>query len=398
MGDATLPDHGSRAHSHLGASIAHRWLACPGSVRMSLGIEDRQTVFAAEGSAAHELAEMCLRADFAPAADFIGEKIVVGNHTFEVDEEMAEAVQLYVDTVQALRDPGDLLFIEHRFDLTSVYDDMFGTNDCGIYKPDGRVIVLDYKHGAGHAVEAEDNPQLKYYGIGLLSIPTLRGAKISQVELVIVQPRAPHRDGPVRSWTTDPLTLLDFAGELREGALATTDPNAPLAAGDHCKFCPAAGICPALREIAITRAQDEFVDVVAPDLTEAEISDLLEKCSLIEDGIRAIRAEAFNRAQGGAAIPGWKLVAKRAVRKWSGEPDVVKGRLAFDFGLTPEQIVEEKLRSPAQIEKLLKGDDKKALAGLVVAESSGVTLARETDRRAEARAQRDAASDFDPIN
>lgn len=393
----TLPDHGSRAHSRLGASIAHRWLACPGSVRMSYGIEDRQTVFAAEGSAAHELAEMCLRANFAPALDYLGEEIVVGNHKFEVTEEMAEAVQLYVDTVRALYDPGDILFIEHKFDLTSVYDGMFGTNDCGIYKVDGRVIVLDYKHGAGHAVEATENPQLMYYGIGLLSIPSLRGAKVTQVELVIVQPRAPHKDGPVRSWTTDPLTLLDFAGELREGAVATTNPDAPLAAGDHCKFCPAAGICPALREIAITRAQDEFVDVVAPDLTDEDISVLLEKCSLIEDGIRAIRAEAFNRAQGGAKIPGWKLVAKRAMRKWAGEPDIVKGRLAFDFGLSPDQILEEKLRSPAQIEKLLKGDDKKALADLVVAESSGVTLARETDRRAEARPQRDAAADFDPV-
>jgi len=108
----TLPDHGSRAHSRLGASIAHRWLACPGSVRLSYGIEDKQTIFAAEGSAAHELAEMCLRKNFAPAADFIGETIIVGNHTFEVDEEMAEAVQLYVDTVRALYEDGDILFIE----------------------------------------------------------------------------------------------------------------------------------------------------------------------------------------------------------------------------------------------------------------------------------------------
>jgi len=394
----TLPDHGSRAHSRLGASIAHRWLACPGSVRLSYGIEDKQTIFAAEGSAAHELAEMCLRKNFAPAADFIGETIIVGNHTFEVDEEMAEAVQLYVDTVRALYEDGDILFIEHKFDLTSVYDGMFGTNDCGIYKPCGKVIVLDYKHGAGHAVEATANPQLMYYGIGLLSVPSLKGARVTEVELVIVQPRAPHRDGPVRSWTTDPLSLLDFAADLRAGAIATTEPDAPLAAGEHCKFCPAAGICPAMRDLAITKAQDEFVDVVAPDLTDADLANLLEKASLIEDGIRAIRAEAFNRAQGGAQIPGWKLVAKRATRKWAGEPDVVKGKLALDFRLTREQIVEEKLRSPAQIEKLLKGDDKKAIAGLVVAESSGVTLARETDRRAEAKPQRDAADDFDPIN
>jgi hypothetical protein len=399
MGDAPDIAHETRAHSALGASVAHRWMACPGSIRLTAGIENPTSVFMAEGTAAHELCEMSLRADFKEPALFIGDEIVVGNHKFEVDEEMAEAVQVYVDVIKAdyCRADGDILLIEHRFDLNHVWKGMFGTGDAGIYNAKTKTLrVIDYKHGKGHAVEVENNPQLAYYGLGMINVPSLKGIAIAQVELVIVQPRAPHRDGPVRRWVTDPVSLMDFEADLRSAAQATEDPNAPLFAGEHCKFCPAAGICPALRDVAITQAQEEFVDVIAPDLTGEDLARLADKMDLIEDGIRAIRSEMFTRAQGGAKIPGWKLVPKRAVRKWAGEPDIVKGRLAFQFELSPDQIVEEKLRSPAQIEKLLPKHERDALKALVVAESSGVTLARETDRRAEAAPKRSAQDDFGP--
>lgn len=394
-----MSEHELRAHSKLGASIAHRWLACPGSVRLSDGIEESgSSIFAAEGTAAHELGEKCLRANFADAANYLGEEIVVGNHVFTVDEEMVEAIQVYVDTIKADYEPGDILLIEHRFDLSHVHKAMFGTGDAGIYNVRTKTLrVVDLKYGKGHAVEAVGNVQLAYYGLGMINVPSLKGIQIENVELVIVQPRAPHKDGGVRRWMTDPLSLLDFEADLRKGAYATEEPDAPLSAGEHCKFCPAAGVCPALRDVAITQAQAEFVDVVAPDLTEQQISDLLEKADLIEDGIRAIRSEAYNRAQGGAKIPGWKLVPKRAVRKWRDEGAVV-AKLIVDFDLDSEKIYTRKLNSPAQIEKLLPKTDRGALTDLVVAESSGTTLARETDRRAEARPSRSAVDDFDPVN
>lgn len=393
----TAPAHELRAHSHLGASSAHRWLTCPGSIRLSIGQPNESSIFAAEGTAAHELCEMALRQK-KDAIDFLGEEIITGNHKFEVTEEMAEAVQVYVDTIRADFEEGDILFIEHRFDLSNVFEGMFGTNDAGLYKRDGSLKVYDYKHGKGYAVEVENNPQLAYYGIGLMNVPSLKGASITSVELVIVQPRAPHKDGPVRRWMTDAIHLLDFMAELREGAAATEDPDAPLLAGGHCKFCPAAGICPALRQVAIDDAQAEFVDTVPQDLDEATIARLLEKCGLIEDGLRAIRKEAYSRMCGGAKVPGWKIVAKRATRKWMGEPDEVSGKLTMLFDLEEQDVVERKLRSPAQVEKLLPKSERAGLAELVSSVSSGTTLARESDRRAEVQPSSDAADDFDPVS
>jgi len=396
-----MSSHETRAHSHIGASSAHRWLNCSGCIRLSAGIEQETSIFAAEGTAAHELAERCLRGPkdnrFLDAADFIGEEIVVGNHVFEVDEEMADAVQLYVDTIKADYEPGDILFVERKFDLGHVWPGLFGTNDAGLYNVRSKTLrVYDLKYGRGHAVEAKENPQLIYYGIGMVNVDSLVGVQIDGVELIIVQPRAIHREGPVRRWMTDPVHLMDFQADLAEGAARTEDPNAPRTPGDWCNFCPAAGICPELREVALLKAQAEFADVIAPDLSESELAELLEKADLVECGIKAIRAEAFARANGGAKIPGWKLVPKRAVRKWKDEGTVV-ATLIVDHDVSSDDLWNRKLKSPAQVEKLLGKAGKDALADLVIKESSGNTFARDTDPRAEARPTRSAAHDFDPV-
>ena len=48
-------------HAVLSASSSHRWLHCNPSARLELEFEDRETEAAAEGTAAHALAEHKLR-------------------------------------------------------------------------------------------------------------------------------------------------------------------------------------------------------------------------------------------------------------------------------------------------------------------------------------------------
>lgn len=383
--------HEERAHSKLGASGAHRWMACPGSIRLSANLEDVSSVYAAEGTAAHELAERCLRSG-APAADHIGDEIPVGNHVFTVDEEMAVAVQVYLDAVRGDYDDGDLLFIEARFSLAHLHPGMFGTNDAALYKvKTGKLIVYDYKHGAGYIVDVVRNPQLIYYGIGNLSTPDMATRPLSEVELVIVQPRAAGE--PVRRWSTDVLELFSFAGDLIDAAKATADPNAPLSAGAWCKFCPAAGFCPALREQSIADAQSEFTD--APeDLSADALATILGKAELIGVWIKAVRAEVFRRARDGEIIPGFKFVQKRGRRVWSDAADA-RAYLLDAQGLTTDDVdVPSVLKSPAQIEKLLPKADRQSIARFITAASSGVTLVPETDKRPAVPADLAAEDDF----
>jgi len=89
-------------HSIISASGSNRWLECPGSIDLSRGIPDTSSEAADEGTAAHTLAERCLLQN-KNAAEFRGQTITVkdSGRAFIVDEEMAEAVQLYIDTIKA---------------------------------------------------------------------------------------------------------------------------------------------------------------------------------------------------------------------------------------------------------------------------------------------------------
>lgn len=383
--------HEERAHSPLGASSAHRWMSCPGSIRLSAHLPDRPSRYADEGTAAHELAERCLRSG-ADAIDHLGETITVRNQGYAVDDEMAEAVQVYLDAVRADYEDGDLLFIEVRFHLSHLHPLMFGTGDCALYKvKTGKLIVYDYKHGQGHTVEVVRNPQLIYYGIGAVTSDDLRNLPITDVELVVAQPRG--RGEPVKRWTTDVMDLLAFSGDLVKAAKATEQPDAPLAAGSWCKFCPAAGTCPELREQALRDAQDDFAD--APeDMPLDVLAGILRRADLIEQWVKSVRAEVYRRAREGDIIPGFKFVAKRARRAWL-DPNEAAAHLRLAHGLHPTDLFTDPvLRSPAQLEKLLPKPDRQSLAPFITANSTGVSLVSVNDKRPAVPAPMSAEDDF----
>ena len=374
----TPADHTSRAHSRLGASAAHRWMACPGSVALSATVADVQTVFAAEGTAAHELAEWCLRND-TQAEEWIDRTIKVGSHEFVVDAEMADGVQLYIDTIRGAVRPGDVFAIEQRFHLHQVDEQFFGTADAIVYRPDTReLFVFDLKYGRGHAVEVRQNPQFLYYGLGAALAEPDRG--VGDVELVVVQPRCPHPDGPVRRWRTNAVEMLEFSADLVDAAEATRKADAPRIPGEQCKFCAAAAICPELRGHVQKVAASEFGAAPAkPDrLSSAELAAILDERDVIKAWLKAVEAYAHSEATHGRPPAGYKLVATRAKRDWIDE-QIAKMDLML-YGLDETDIVTSKLKSPAQVEKLL-GKSKDDIADLWHAESKGSVLVSDADPR-----------------
>lgn len=399
-----MTKHSARAHAVLGASSAYRWMNCPGSVRMQEGIADETSEFAAEGTAAHELAEVCL-SDGSDADTHLGRVFKVGEYAFTVDEEMAEAVQVYLDAVREEANvPGAVLMVEKRFDLGKVYDGLFGTNDACVYHPETKkLVVMDYKHGRGVAVEVADNPQLLYYALGAcLDL----GKPVLSVEIVVVQPRCPHPKGAVRRWPEEgefsSADLIEWKDRLVEAAKRTEAADAGLKAGEWCKFCRAAGQCPEQRRAALAACQAEFsveptgfVDLVEPELMgENALANVMAECDLVEAWLKAVRGRALALAKEGRPPAGWKLVEKRATRKWADENETIAELKALGLPMS-DILVEPKPRSPAQIEKLIGKKRKDEIAHLVTAESSGVTLALEADKRP--AVSNPAALDFDEV-
>lgn len=384
--------HAARAHATYAPSAAHRWLKCPGSIAMSEGISETPSVFAAEGTAAHQLAEACLRGGF-DADRFEGHAINIhaaepypvrglkadGVSIFEVADEMIDAVQVYLDVCNELRETSTEFDIEQRLDMSDILPGTFGTGDTVAYnEPEQRITIVDLKYGKGVAVEVEENEQELTYALGVAQRYHNRGVR--EIELIIVQPRAPHRDGPVRKWRTDVVTLYEHAIAMQKAAGETH-----LRAGEWCKFCKAAAFCGELRRRALEILGAEEVGgeiVKMSDPQKVPFKDWRQEqgeINLVKDWLKRREEYAHSEALAGRLPPNAKLVNKRAIRKWRDEDEAVETlKLA---GVPDDDLFEVSLRSPAQIEKALPKKDRKLLDTLVVKQSSGTVLAPLDDPR-----------------
>jgi hypothetical protein len=323
----------------------YRWSKCPGSVSLCSTVPPAvESAYAAEGTKAHELAS----------------GLLMGRSVELPDPDMAEAVAEYVNLCKKyIETKNAVAYIERKFDLSKVYPGCFGTADFVCYWPQHKkLIVIDFKYGSGIWIDPKDNPQLLYYGLG--AVLDLNLPDVETVELGICQPRC--GDGAYRCVEVSVMDLLDFRTELIEYAKATEVPDAQLTPGEHCRFCPASGVCPALQSRANDVAKMEFA--VSP--SSYDPTQLAQ----------ALAMRDYAELSAGREIPGWKLVEKRATRKWNDEKAVAD--LLEDFG--DQAYAPRELKSPAQMEKT----DKKmyaVVADNVVKESSGCTVVPESDKR-----------------
>lgn len=367
--------HADRAHAVLSASGAHRWIACPGSVaaESELPDEGRDSPFAAEGTAAHELAETCLRGE-SDAAGHIGAVF----NGFEVDADMADAVQLYVDYVRAI--PGHR-FIEARVSFAEWAPGGFGTADAVIINGNALHIV-DLKFGRGVAVDAEWNPQTMCYAAGALR----EFGFLYDIETVCIAIHQPRMDR-VSEWELSAADLRGWAETmLRPAAQAALASDAPRSPGEEqCRWCRAKPVCRTLAEHCLSTAVEGFAAIgaeIAPraigPLDNAEIGLLLRDAPLIRDWLNALEARAHSEIERGGEVPGWKLVAGRSLRKWADE-DKAASALARAKVRASERFV-KKLISPAQAEKML-GKAHPVLTDHVVKPEGRPTLAPADDKR-----------------
>jgi hypothetical protein len=331
-------------------SALERRFMCPGSMAAEEGRPNPTSVYAKRGTDLHEVGASCLREHLNPL-EVISE-----------DPEGAEMVLAYQIEVESAHDRlGGTLHVEQAFELSALSELYWGTADAVIIAPP-TLYVADFKTGRGVAVPVrrEDgrvNLQLGGYGLGALhSLPAGLAHEITQIELVVVQPAL----GPPQRTIMTTAEVQDLAADLIEIAEAALDPSAPRIAGDHCRFCRAAGDCPALRERALSVAITEFNKaddhgvierlVAPPHLRPEELGRVLEGADIIDEWLTAVRAHAKALADRGEEIPGWKLVDKRGRRVWANE----EAATTTMKGLLREDAFAHKLHSPTQIEKVLK--------------------------------------------
>lgn len=405
MSDDTL-------HAVRSPSGAKKRQLCPGSVVLEADRLDSVSRYAAEGTAAHQLLELCLNAGNGPEA-YEGRVLSADGYDFDVDGDMIEHISAVIAYIHDLIYPahGDVLLVEQKVPIGHISGekDATGTADVvGIVDGGKRLVVVDLKYGMGVKVEIvkevespdgletirEVNPQLVYYGAGALEEQGFL-YDIEKVTLVIAQPRLEH-------FVEVDLTLDELAEEVTrlrnieaqcdaaDMAAMVCDPKtdagwqeAYLKPGEEqCRFCKAKAICPALR--------GEVFDLVSPGTDATDFEDLtvddraaiqdhaveapgwlgeaMSKVGLVEDWCKSIRAELEAEVFAGATIlapdgvPYVIGMGRQGNRKWADEVEAAAAMRSAR--LKREVMFVDKLGSPTRLEKLLAKEKPRVWAKL----------------------------------
>lgn len=374
---------GPASHATLGPSSAKRWMTCPGSVAAvaAAPVDDTPSEAAAEGTAAHALAEILLREriELKGQGELLKEWKAEYGERYDANA-LKAGVTPYIDKVSDVweelggRKHARLLLEQRVFVIEGVY----GTADAVVISDKGVLHILDLKYGRGTRVEAEDNPQLRCYALGTLQDAELE-QDVREVRMTIVQPR--HKDGGHTSTAVMTAEALHAWGEeLSAAAEATTVKGAPrVPSEDGCLFCPAAPWCPERADfVAKAVGLDASTGLAADpvDYSPAVLAGAMDVVEVVEGWCKAVRREALRQAGTEGGLPGWHLKPGRPRRSVTEEA----AQALVDFGILSED--EAFTRSPATLSKLERAvGGRKALdaavGDLLKLNTSAPTLAKD---------------------
>lgn len=357
-------------HALLSASASHRWLNCPPSARLCESYDDKSSNYAAEGTDAHTLCEYKLKAALGisvkdPTADL--------SYYNEEMEECANGYAAYilelVETAkQNCSDP--VVLIEQRLDFSRYVEGGFGTGDCVVIA-DGTLQIVDYKHGQGVLVEAEDNPQMKLYVLGALEF--FDGIyDIDTVSMTIYQPR---RDN-VSTHTVFKESLYQWAEKiLRPAAELAFAGGGEFNCGEWCQFCKAKHDCRTRAERNTELARYDFK--LPPLLTDDEVEDILGKIDDLVSWASDIKDYALQTAVSGKKWHGWKLIEGRSNRRYTNEMTVAAAVSAAGYDPYEHKV----LGITAMASLLGKKQFEEVLGSYIEKPQGKPTLVPESDKR-----------------
>lgn len=303
-------------HALLTASGSKRWLSCPPSARLEATFADKETTAAAEGTAAHALAEYKIKR----ALRYFCKRPVSEFEDEVMDQATDDYAAFILEQMAEMRNAGaePTVMVETRLDFSDWVPDGFGTGDCIIIGGD-TLHIVDLKYGAGVLVEAEGNSQMRLYALGAVQqFGCLYDVKT--VHMTIFQPRREN----VSTATMTVEELMAWAEtELRPKAELAFAGEGEYHPGSWCIFCKAADRCRARAEENLKLAREEFG--LPPLLTDDEIETLLPRLPDMVKWANDLQAYALDEAVNhGKHWDGFKLVEGRSIRRYADEEAVAK--------------------------------------------------------------------------
>ena len=389
-------NHKERAHAKLSASGASRWATCPGSVQMEDGIPDKESVYAQEGTLAHEMSELKLKHYLDPKG-FGKRKLNAAIKKLKENElyqaEMDSYTDTYVDFIKekALSFPSNpYIEIEKRVDFSRWVDGGFGTCDCVLIHG-STLSIIDLKYGKGVPVSSEQNEQLILYALGAYDAFNLI-YNLDKIELNIVQPRINN----FSNWEISLTELLlwgDYFKVQAEKALGGNGELVPSAKA--CKFCKARDICTARAENNLSLESE--IKLKPNEIPKDKLYEYISRGEDIAKWVADLKAYALDMCLKGEDIKGLKAVAGRTSRSWTNQDEAINKLIE---GGIDEAIIYDKVPlTLAKLEKALGKQQFTTLVGDLVVTSEGKpTLVFENDKRPAITNTVNASSIFKPLN
>lgn len=414
-----MPDR----HALLSASSSKQWLNCPPSARLQEQFPNESSVYAAEGTFAHEVCEYKIR-------KYLKERVKRPQseeyYTEEIDQITDVYAEFVISIIEEMKRNGcePLVMVEERVDYTHIAPSGFGTADMLIVGKDengnGVLHIADFKTGQGVFVEADHNSQMMLYALGgLAAYGYIYDIKI--VRMSIVQPRLDN----ISTFECTREELENWGESIKETAKLAYEGKGEQRAGDWCRFCRAKPVCKACKDEALSLCREEFLDLDEGAFNEGAFSDE----SMQSDGIRASPADnsencescersengtvpvfkqpglvpltelaqilpALNRISSwiesvfafvsseainnGVTIPGYKVVEGRSKRVFTDTKAVVDTAVANGY----TDLYKQQLISLTEFEKMMGKKKFKELLGAYVTKPQGkLTLVPEDDPR-----------------
>lgn len=380
-------------HATVGPSKASQWMACTPSIRMEEGMPDKSSPYAAEGTLAHRLGELLLRERW-EGMDITAELAAVQADP-QYSGDMGEHMEGYADFVMERMAeaksccPDPRIYIEQQVDVSEYVPEGFGTTDCAIIA-DGRMDVIDLKYGTGVPVSAEDNPQMKIYGLGCYLAFSLF-YDIQEIRLTIYQPRLDN----VSVWSISAEDLLTWAeNELKpKAALAWAGEGECNPGEKQCRWCRAAPVCTALKDYQMEIAKYDFAE--PRTMSPAEVAEVLNRLPSLKAWTKKVEDYALDAAlKEGTSFPGYKIVEGRSNRKYADEDAIATALRKIGFKVADIYKPRELLGITA-MEKLVGKKRFSEVAGGYITKPAGApTLVPESDKRPPMNTAAEAAADF----
>lgn len=380
-------------HSIISPSSAHVWGApggCRGSVTMAAAYPEDDSEAAREGTTVHgiavEMIEAATRAGIGyPPPSWVGGHAANG---VIIDQDMYDAAEMYAaDVAAVIQRTGVLaaphLGIETRVSAPMIHELSEGTPDAFLYAPHTReLFIWDLKYGFG-VVNVFENWQLINYAAGIMYRLGLSGIDDQNTTVIfrIVQPRAFHRDGPIREWKVNGADLRGYVNQLHAGAHEALGPNATTRSGPHCRYCPARANCVAAIDAGVSLYEAANyplpVELNAAAIA-AQYTITTRAVKHLESMAVALEEQIKSMIRGGVNVPGYRAETGYGRVTWL--PAYAPGDIAALGDMLQIELRDPKVITPAQASK--KGIPADIIAAYSAAPATGVKIVHDTGDKA----------------